>query len=96
MVAERIGRWGFRLEPFARSSFDEAKDMFREQVEGLLEGGVDLFYLETFSGLRPSKQAVRAVREISTCRSLPDEDPDGRQDHFWQRRPRISLRSSMN
>jgi homocysteine S-methyltransferase len=30
------------------TSFDEAKDMFKEQVEALLEGGVDLFVLETF------------------------------------------------
>ena len=68
MVAGAIGPLGLRLEPFGPTSFDEAKDMFREQVEGLLEGGVDLFVLETFSEVEAIEQAVRAVREIS---SLP-------------------------
>src|SRR5258706_4952421 len=68
MVAGAIGPLGLRLEPFGPTSFDEAKDMFREQIEGLLEGGVDLFILETFSEFEAIEQAVRAVREIS---SLP-------------------------
>src|SRR5258706_16061630 len=49
MVAGAIGPLGLRLEPFGPTSFDEAKYMFRGQIEGLLEGGVDLFILETFS-----------------------------------------------
>ena len=51
LVAGAIGPLGIRIEPFGPTSFDEAKDMFKEQVEGLLEGGVDLFVLETFSEL---------------------------------------------
>ena len=39
--------------------------MFKEQVEALLEGGVDLFILETFSELSVIEQAIRAVRELS-------------------------------
>ena len=38
---------------------------FKEQVEALLEGGVDLFILETFSELPVIEQAIRAVREVS-------------------------------
>jgi homocysteine S-methyltransferase len=64
-VAGAIGPLGLRIEPFGPTSFDEAKDMFREQVEALLEGGVDLFVLETFSELPVIEQAIRAVREVS-------------------------------
>lgn len=64
-VAGAVGPLGVRIEPFGPTSFDEAKEMFSEQVEALLEGGVDLFVLETFSELPVIEQAVRAVRELS-------------------------------
>ena len=64
-VAGAVGPLGLRMEPYGPTSFDEAKDMFKEQVEGLLEGGVDLFILETFSELEAIEQAIRAVREVS-------------------------------
>ncbi|HEY7350987.1 MAG TPA: bifunctional homocysteine S-methyltransferase/methylenetetrahydrofolate reductase [Ktedonobacterales bacterium] len=41
----------------------ELRAIFREQVEGLLEGGVDLIILETFSDLAELRQAVLAVKE---------------------------------
>jgi homocysteine S-methyltransferase len=37
----------------------------REQVEALVEGGVDLFVLETFPGVREAREAVRAVRSVT-------------------------------
>lgn len=64
-VAGAIGPLGLRIEPFGPTSFDEAKEIFREQVEALLEGGVDLFVLETFSELPEIEQAIRAIKEIS-------------------------------
>ncbi len=64
-VAGAIGPLGLRIEPYGPTSFDEAKDMYREQVEALLEGGVDLFILETFSVVSLVEQAIRAVRELS-------------------------------
>ena len=64
-VAGAIGPLGLRIEPFGPTSFDEAKEMYKEQVEALLEGGVDLFVLETFSEVPAIEQAVRAVRELS-------------------------------
>src|SRR5262245_64719172 len=38
--------------------------MFSSQVSGLLEGGVDLFVLETFSDISELHQAIRAVRDL--------------------------------
>jgi len=63
-VSGAIGPLGLRIEPYGPTSFDEAKDMFREQVSALLEGGVDLFVLETFSDISEIRQAIRAVREL--------------------------------
>jgi methionine synthase / methylenetetrahydrofolate reductase(NADPH) len=63
-VAGAIGPLGVRIEPYGPTSFDEAKDLFKAQAVALLEGGVDLFCLETFSDVSEIQQAIRAVREI--------------------------------
>src|SRR5947209_8236280 len=63
-VAGAIGPLCLRIEPYVRTSVDEAKEMFKAQAEALLEGGVDLFVLETFSDISEIKQAIRAVREL--------------------------------
>lgn len=63
-VAGAIGPLDLRIEPYGPTSFDEAKEMFKEQIEALLEGGVDLFILETFSDLSEIQQAIKAVREL--------------------------------
>ncbi|HKP68515.1 MAG TPA: bifunctional homocysteine S-methyltransferase/methylenetetrahydrofolate reductase [Pyrinomonadaceae bacterium] len=64
-VAGAIGPLGLRIEPYGPTSFDEAKELYKEQIEGLLDGGIDLFVLETFSELPVIEQAIRAVRELS-------------------------------
>src|SRR5436190_278751 len=63
-VAGAVGPLGLRIEPYGPTSFDEAKEMFTAQIEGLLEGGVDLFVLETFSDISELHQAIRAVRTL--------------------------------
>ncbi|HEX8178497.1 MAG TPA: bifunctional homocysteine S-methyltransferase/methylenetetrahydrofolate reductase [Pyrinomonadaceae bacterium] len=63
-VAGAIGPLGLRIEPYGPTSFDEAKEMFKVQAAALLEGGVDLFVLETFSDISEIRQALRAVREL--------------------------------
>ena len=63
-VAGAIGPLGMRIEPFGPTSADEARSLFREQAEGLAEGGVDLFVLETFADLEEIHQAILAVREV--------------------------------
>ena len=63
-VAGAIGPLGLRIEPYGPTSFDEAKEMFKQQVSALLEGGVDLFVLETFSDISEIRQALRAVQEL--------------------------------
>src|SRR5205085_546976 len=64
-VAGAVGPLGLRIEPYGPTSFDEAKELFKEQAAALLEGGVDLFILETFSDISEIREAIRAVRELS-------------------------------
>jgi homocysteine S-methyltransferase len=64
-VAGAIGPLGIRIEPYGATSVDEAQDIFRQQAEALLEGGVDLFVLETFSDVAEIQQALSAVRSVS-------------------------------
>src|SRR5690242_4463827 len=63
-VAGAIGPLGLRIEPYGPTSFDEARDMFKAQAVGLLEGGVDLFCLETFSDVSEIRQAIAAIKAI--------------------------------
>jgi methionine synthase / methylenetetrahydrofolate reductase(NADPH) len=64
-VAGSVGPLGIRIEPLGKTSFEEAKDAFREQIAALLEGGVDILILETFGYLEELRQALLAARELN-------------------------------
>ena len=68
-VAGSVGPLGTRIEPLGKTSFQEARDAFRQQIEVLVEGGVDLLILETFGYLEEIHQAMLAARDVSA--SLP-------------------------
>jgi methionine synthase I (cobalamin-dependent)/5,10-methylenetetrahydrofolate reductase len=63
-VGGAIGPLGIRIEPWGRTGVEEAEAWFVEQAQGLLEGGVDLFILETFRDLNEIGAAIRAVRSV--------------------------------
>ncbi len=63
-VAGAMGPLGVRIEPLGPTSFAEARAIFREQAEALLDAGVDLIVLETFSDLSEIREAIHAVREV--------------------------------
>ncbi|NOT28387.1 MAG: bifunctional homocysteine S-methyltransferase/methylenetetrahydrofolate reductase [Acidobacteria bacterium] len=63
-VAGAIGPLGIRIEPWGRTGKDEAEAYFREQAEGLVAGGVDLFVLETFRDITELRAAIAAIRSI--------------------------------
>src|SRR5436190_2675669 len=64
-VAGSVGPLGIRIEPLGKTSFQEARDAFRDQISALLEGGVDLLILETFGYLEELHQALLAARELN-------------------------------
>jgi len=49
---------------FRNINFDELKDAYHDQARGLLEGGVDLFLIETVFDTLNCKAALYAVREL--------------------------------
>jgi homocysteine S-methyltransferase len=64
-VAGSVGPLGVRVEPLGPTSFVEARVAFREQVEALVEAGVDLLILETFADLSELREAVAGAREAA-------------------------------
>ena len=67
-VAGCVGPLGQILEPYGPTSLGSARESFREQASALLEGGVDLFILESFKDLQETLLALESVKDIS---SLP-------------------------
>ena len=64
-VAGAMGPLGVHLEPLGPTSFAEAREMFREQVQALVDEGVDLLVFETFSSLHELREALAAAREVA-------------------------------
>jgi methionine synthase I (cobalamin-dependent)/5,10-methylenetetrahydrofolate reductase len=64
-VGGSVGPLGIRIEPLGKTSFEEARTAFREQIAALVEGGVDLIILETFGYIEELHQAMLAVRDVA-------------------------------
>jgi methionine synthase / methylenetetrahydrofolate reductase(NADPH) len=80
LVAGSVGPLGLRIEPLGKTSREEARTSFREQIAALVEGGVDLIMLETFGYLEELHQAILAAREAAPGKQLVAQvtiDEDG-------------------
>jgi methionine synthase I (cobalamin-dependent)/5,10-methylenetetrahydrofolate reductase len=79
-VAGSIGPLGGTLGPLGEISDERAQAFYREQVAGLIDGGVDLFVLETFADLNMLCVALQIVREMSDLPVIAQAtfDEDGR------------------
>src|SRR5690348_11850222 len=62
-VAGAVGPTGRPLQAPDEQRLSELRTIFREQIEALQTGGVDLLILETFSSLAELRQAVLAAQE---------------------------------
>jgi 5-methyltetrahydrofolate--homocysteine methyltransferase len=69
-VAGSLGPTGQLLSSsdpnLCRFSFDEIADVYRQQAQSLLEGGIDLFLIETAQDILEVKAAILGIRSIST------------------------------
>src|SRR6266853_1187288 len=80
LVAGSIGPLGLRIEPLGKTSREEARASFREQITALVAGGVDVLMLETFGYLEELHQAILAAREVAPDKPLVAQvtiDEDG-------------------
>lgn len=65
LVAGDIAPTGQFIEPFGPTPFEEAVEIYKEQVRGLIEGGVDCFVIETMMDIQEARAALIAVRELT-------------------------------
>lgn len=65
-VAGSVGPTGKLLEPLGKISLVKARDVFKEQIEILLEGGIDLLMLETFVSLTELDAAIDAAKSLTS------------------------------
>jgi methionine synthase I (cobalamin-dependent)/5,10-methylenetetrahydrofolate reductase len=65
IIAGAVGPLGKPLRPVGKITREEARTIFRETAEGLLEGGVDCFMIETAYDLAEATEAILAVQEIT-------------------------------
>jgi methionine synthase I (cobalamin-dependent)/5,10-methylenetetrahydrofolate reductase len=64
-IAGSVGPLGCLLAPYGDVTLPQARGYFREMIDGLVKGGVDLIMLETFLSLEEIAQAIAAAREVS-------------------------------
>ena len=62
LIAGSIGPLGVPIEPWGPTSHDQARRIFKEHATGLVQGGIDVFILETFGNIAELEQAVTGVR----------------------------------
>ncbi|MCO5177135.1 MAG: bifunctional homocysteine S-methyltransferase/methylenetetrahydrofolate reductase [Thermomicrobiales bacterium] len=65
LIAGSVGPTGTWHVPFSMHEPARIRAAFREQIGGLLEGGVDLLLIETIGSLAEMTEAVGAAREVS-------------------------------
>ena len=64
-IAGDIGPTGALLEPLGTMTFDDAYNLFAEQVDAIVCAGCDLILIETMADLREAKAALLAALERS-------------------------------
>ena len=81
LIAGDIGPTGHFIKPFGEVDFNDAVESCKRQVRGLIDGGADLFVIETQMDIQEARAALIAVKETD-----PDAfaivtmtyEPDGR------------------
>jgi len=63
LVAGDIAPTGRFIKPLGDLDFEDCVNVYKEQVRGLLDGGVDLFIIETMIDIQEARAALLAVRE---------------------------------
>lgn len=64
IVAGSVGPTGDLFEPLGPMTEAEATEVFAEQIEGLLEGGADVAWIETMSAMEEMRAAASAAARI--------------------------------
>ena len=65
LVAGDMTMTGQQLAPIGELDFEELVDVYKQQAKALIEGGVDLFFIETMMSLQETRAALIAVKETA-------------------------------
>jgi 5-methyltetrahydrofolate--homocysteine methyltransferase len=60
-----IGPTGDLMEPMGTLTLEIAKEIFAEQIRGLVHGGIDAILIETMSDLSEVEAAINAAHEVA-------------------------------
>jgi len=70
VVAGSVGPTGDIFAPLGAMTEDEAVAIFAEQIEGLVEGGVDVVWVETMSAIEEMRAAALAAARVGVPYTL--------------------------
>ena len=62
-IAGDMTMTGIMLKPMGPMEFEELIDIYKEQVNALIKGGVDLFIVETMMSVQETRACVIAIKE---------------------------------
>jgi homocysteine S-methyltransferase len=63
IIAGAVGPTNRTIEPYGQITRLQIRDAFREQIDALLEGGVDCLIFETFGSIDEIEEALAAARD---------------------------------
>ncbi len=64
LIAGDVGPLGVRLAPFGRVQVEQAREVFREQIQALYDAACDLVVIETMTDLYEIREAIAAAQEV--------------------------------
>jgi 5-methyltetrahydrofolate--homocysteine methyltransferase len=64
VVGGSMGPTGGMMEPMGDLTPESAEDVYREQSTALVEGGVDVLWIETMSDLEEVRAAIRGCQDV--------------------------------
>ena len=65
LVAGDITMTGQQLSPIGELDFEDLVTVYKEQAQALIEGGIDVFFIETMMSLQETRAALIAVKELA-------------------------------
>jgi 5-methyltetrahydrofolate--homocysteine methyltransferase len=65
VVAGSMGPTGALMTPLGDLTFESAKSIYQEQAGALIEGGVDVLWVETMSDLEEVRAAIEGCRQVA-------------------------------
>ncbi len=91
LVAGSVGPLGVMIEPLGPISFDEALSYFSEQIQPLIDGGIDLLIFETFIYPAELNAAIKAAKELCNLPVIAQMTIDDNADALTGASPEIMV-----